>query len=146
MRALIQKVSEARVLVDSQIIGEISFGLLILLAIHRDDKEEMIKKMAEKIVDLRIFEDQEGKMNLSLKDINGELLVVSQFTLYGDSKKGNRPSFIDSAKSEKAEPFYEKFINILKAKKIKKVAHGKFGAMMDVELINSGPTTIIIDL
>ncbi|MFZ4648896.1 MAG: D-aminoacyl-tRNA deacylase [Patescibacteria group bacterium] len=146
MRVVIQRVSEARVKVNSELINEINSGYLVFLAIHQEDKEELIEKMAEKIINLRIFEDQDGKMNLSIKEIDGEILVVSQFTLYGDTRRGNRPSFIESARPEIAEPFYEKFIKTLSEKGVKKVGHGKFGALMSVELVNDGPTTIIIDL
>lgn len=146
MRVVIQRVSEAKVRVADELISSIGAGFLVLLAIHQDDKEELIDKMAEKIVNLRVFEDSAGKMNLALGDVAGEVLVVSQFTLYGDASRGNRPSFIQSARPEKAEPFYEKFIKALAAKGVKKVASGKFGALMAVELINYGPTTIIIDL
>ena len=114
MRAVIQRVKKASVQIGGKLSGQINAGLLVLFAVHQDDKEETAAKLAEKIINLRIFSDQEGKMNLSLKDINGEILVVSQFTLYGDSKKGNRPSFIKSAKPEKAKPMYEKFINYFK--------------------------------
>jgi len=145
MRAVIQRVKNSRVKVKNKIVGQVEEGLLIFLAIHEDDEEILIPKMADKIINLRIFEDDNQKMNLSLKDISGEILVVSQFTLYGDCKKGNRPSFIKSAKPIKAIPFYEKFVTYIKEKGFK-VETGEFGAMMEVSLINDGPTTIIIDL
>jgi len=145
MRAVIQRVKKARVSTSQKTVGEIKEGLLVFLAIHKDDREGKIKKMAEKIINLRIFSDSEGMMNLSVKDIKGEILIVSQFTLYGDTNKGNRPSFIASAKPDKAIPMYEKFVSIIKGLGIK-TATGKFGAMMDVELINDGPVTIIIDI
>jgi D-tyrosyl-tRNA(Tyr) deacylase len=145
MRAVIQVVSSANVRVDDKIIGEINRGYLILLAIHNDDTEYKITKMTDKISDLRIFTDENDKMNLSLKEVAGEILIVSQFTLYGDTKKGNRPSFIASAKPDKAVPYYEKVISGLKEKGFK-VATGQFGAMMQVSLVNVGPTTVIIDL
>lgn len=145
MRAVIQTVSSASVKVDDKIIGEINRGYLVLLAIHNDDTEDKITKMADKIADLRIFLDDDEKMNLSLKDVGGEILLVSQFTLYGETKKGNRPSFLDSAKPIKAVPYYEKVVSLLKNKNLK-VATGQFGAMMQVSLVNEGPTTIIIDL
>lgn len=144
MRAVVQRVNRAQVSVEENIIGKIGKGLLILLAVHIDDTEDMIEKMADKIFKLRIFENSDQKMNLSLADIGGELLVVSQFTLYGDTKKGNRPSFIESARPEKAVPFYEKFVTILRGKRLK-VETGEFGAKMLVELVNDGPVTIIID-
>ena len=161
MRAVIQRVKKARVKVDGKIVGEIGQGLLVLLAVHQDDKEEAIKKMAEKIINLRIFGDENDKMNLSVKDIDGEILVVSQFTLYGDCRKGNRPSFIESAKPEKAISMYEKFVKYIKGQGIHsfksskagvkqfngvKVETGEFGAQMSVELVNDGPVTIIINL
>ena len=145
MKAVIQVVSEALVKVDNEIIGQINQGYLVLLAIHIDDTEDMIVKMVDKITDLRIFPDADDKMNLSLKDIGGEILLVSQFTLYGDTKKGNRPGFTDSARPDKAVPYYEKAIELLKLKGFK-VEAGSFGAKMSVSLINEGPCTIIIDL
>ena len=145
MRAVIQRVKSANVKVDSKIVGKISKGLLILLAVHEDDKEEVIQKMADKIINLRIFSDSQDKMNLSIKDVEGEILVVSQFTLYGNCNKGKRPSFIESARPEKAIPFYEKFVKYIREQGIK-IETGEFGADMKVELINDGPVTIIIDL
>lgn len=145
MRAVIQAVSGANVKVDDKIVGEIKRGYLVLLAIHNDDTEDKIEKMADKIADLRILLDEDEKMNLSLKDVHGEILLVSQFTLYGETKKGNRPSFLESAKPVKAVPYYEKVVSLLKNKNIK-VETGQFGAMMSVSLVNEGPTTIIIDL
>lgn len=145
MRAVIQTVSSANVKVKEEIIGQIGKGYLVLLAIHVTDTDDKITKMADKIADLRIFTDADDKMNLSLKDVGGKVLLVSQFTLYGDTKKGNRPSFIDSARPDKAIPMYEKIIDLLKEKGLK-VETGRFGAMMSVSLINEGPTTIIIDL
>ena len=145
MRAVIQAVSLANVKVDNKIVGKIKRGCLVLLAIHKDDTKDKIAKMADKIERLRIFMDDNGKMNLSLKDVGGEILLVSQFTLYGDTKKGNRPSFIESAKPVKAVPYYEKVVASLKDKGFK-VETGYFGAMMSVSLVNEGPTTIIIDL
>lgn len=145
MRAVIQVVSGASVKVDDKVVGQINKGYLVLLAICATDSSDMIAKMADKIADLRIFPDENDKMNLSLKDVGGEILLISQFTLYGDTKKGNRPSFIDSAKPDKAIPMYEKIIDLLKEKKFK-VETGRFGASMSVSLINEGPTTIIIDL
>lgn len=145
MRAVIQAVSSANVKVDGKTVGYINKGYLVLLAIHETDTEDKIIKMADKISDLRIFTDENDKMNLSLKDVDGEILLVSQFTLYGDAKKGNRPSFLESAKPVKAVPYYEKVVMLLKNKGFK-VETGQFGAMMQVSLTNEGPTTIIIDL
>ncbi len=137
MRAVIQRVSSAKVSVDGEIVGEIGRGILVLLGISHEDTEKEAIYLLEKTLNLRIFEDAEDKMNLSLLDIEGELLVVSQFTLYGDTRKGRRPSFIEAAKPEKAEQLYSFFV--LEAKKqIKKVATGRFQAMMDVELVNDG--------
>ena len=145
MRAVVQVVSSANVKVADKVISEIKRGYLVLLAIHNDDTEDKIVKMVDKLADLRILLDEDEKMNLSLKDVDGEILVVSQFTLYGETKKGNRPSFLDSAKPAKAVPYYEKVVTLLKDKGLK-VATGQFGAMMQVSLVNEGPTTIIIDL
>jgi len=144
MRAVIQRVKNAEVKIDGKIVGKIGKGLLVLLAVHQDDTEDKIEKMATKIINLRIFADKDDKMNLSIKDVGGEILVVSQFTLYGDISKGNRPSFIESAKPDKAVPYYEKFVEKIKVSGLK-TATGEFGAMMEVSLINDGPVTIIID-
>jgi len=145
MRAVIQVVSSANVRVDEKVVGEINRGFLILLAIADSDTEDKITKMVDKIEGLRIFTDKADKMNLNLMDVAGEILLVSQFTLYGDTKKGNRPSFLESAKPIKAVPYYEKVVALLRAKGFK-VETGHFGAMMSVSLVNIGPTTIIIDL
>lgn len=145
MRAVIQRVKKASVSIDGKVVSQIGQGLLVLLAVHQNDKESVVQKMAEKVVNLRIFSDSEEKMNLSVKDIGGEIMVVSQFTLYGDCKKGNRPSFTESAKPDKAIPFYDKFVKYISDQGIK-VDTGKFGAMMEVELVNDGPVTIMIDL
>lgn len=144
MRAVIQRVKEAEVKISGKTVGKIGKGLLVLLAVHQDDTEDKIEKMVTKIINLRIFGDQADKMNLSVKDMGGEILVVSQFTLYGDISKGNRPSFIESAKPDKAVPYYEKFVEKIKTSGLK-TATGKFGAMMEVSLTNDGPVTIIID-
>jgi D-tyrosyl-tRNA(Tyr) deacylase len=145
MRVVIQRVKKARTKVGGKIVGEIGQGLLVLLAVHQNDKESVVQKMAEKVINLRIFGDKDDKMNLSVKDIGGEIMVVSQFTLYGNCQKGNRPSFIESAKPEKAILFYEKFVKYIREQGIK-VETGEFGAQMSVELVNDGPVTIIIDL
>ncbi len=145
MRAVVQRVKKSTVKVKSETTGEINRGVLIFLAVHRDDTEEKIVKMADKISKLRIFEKEKGKMDLSVQDIQGEIMVVSQFTLYGNCLKGNRPSFVDSARPEKAKPYYEKLIQELRSKDLK-VESGKFREMMKVELVNDGPVTIIIDL
>jgi len=145
MRIVIQRVAKASVKVNGEIIGQIGNGLLVLLAVHQDDEEKVIYKIADKVINLRIFEDEKGKINLSIKDVGGEIMVVSQFTLYGDYKKGNRPSFIESAKAEKAALYYEKFVKYLQQQGIS-VATGKFAAKMEVELINDGPDDYIRQL
>lgn len=145
MRAVIQRVKEAEVKISSKIVGKIGKGLLVLLAVHADDTEDKIEKMATKIINLRIFGDKDDKMNLSVRDVGGEILIVSQFTLYGDISKGNRPSFIESARPDKAVPYYEKFVEKIEGSGLK-TETGEFGAMMEVSLINDGPVTVIIDL
>lgn len=145
MIALIQRVSECHVLVNNTVTGKISKGLLVLLGITHADTEVEVDKLVKKIVQLRIFNDEDKKMNLSVQDIGGEILVVSQFTLYGDYKKGNRPSYIEAARPEKAIPLYEKFILSVSEALGKPVATGIFGAMMDVHLVNEGPVTIHLD-
>ncbi len=144
MRAVIQRVKSASVTVDNEIIGKIGKGILVLLGISVNDLEKDALYLLEKTLNLRIFEDSEDKMNLSLLDISGELLVVSQFTLYGDTRKGRRPSFIEAAPPEKANALYEYFVSAAK-QKLLQVETGKFQAMMDVELINDGPVTILLD-
>lgn len=146
MRAVIQRVSEAKVDIEGITVGAIGSGLMILLGITHDDSWEDIDYLIKKITQMRIYNDDEGKMNLSLQEVNGAVLVVSQFTLHAKTKKGNRPSYIDAARPEIAIPLYEKFINNLKsAIGSDKVATGEFGAMMQVHLVNDGPVTIIID-
>jgi D-tyrosyl-tRNA(Tyr) deacylase len=144
MRAIIQRVSRASVRVNGEIVGKIGKGILVLLGISQEDSEKEAKYILEKTLNLRIFEDAEDKMNLSLLDIDGELLVVSQFTLYGDARKGRRPSFIKAALPEKANELYQFFV-IEAQKQIAKVETGKFRAMMDVDLVNDGPVTIMLD-
>src|SRR5262249_3707221 len=129
---------------ESKIVGEISEGLVVLLGVSRTDKEEDLVYLAEKVVNLRIFADSEGKMNQSLLDINGAMLVISQFTLYGDARKGRRQSYIDAAEPEMAKALYENFISLVRAKGIR-VETGVFQAMMQVSLINDGPVTILLD-
>jgi D-tyrosyl-tRNA(Tyr) deacylase len=144
MRAAVQRVSSARVKVDGAIVGEIGPGLLVLLGITNDDSAQRADWLAEKLVGLRIFEDDEGKMNRSLDEVEGSMLVVSQFTLYGDCRKGRRPSFVDAARPEQAIPLYEAFLRAVQALGVR-IATGQFGAMMQVELINEGPVTLIVD-
>ncbi len=145
MRVLIQRVKKASVIIEGKVFSEINQGLLILLGIEAEDTQEDINWLAGKIARLRIFSDEKDAMNLSVQDINGECLVVSQFTLHASTKKGNRPSFINAAKSEIAIPLYENFVLQLENETNKKVQTGSFGAMMDVALINDGPVTIWID-
>jgi D-tyrosyl-tRNA(Tyr) deacylase len=144
MRCVIQRVKEAKVLIKDKIYSQIGKGFLVFLGITHDDKEEDIYWMANKIINLRIFEDNQGKFNLSLLDINAELLIVSQFTLYANCKKGRRPSFEDSANPEYAKKIYHNFINYIKNKEIE-VKTGIFGEKMEIDLINDGPVTIILD-
>ncbi|MDD4779244.1 MAG: D-aminoacyl-tRNA deacylase [Tissierellia bacterium] len=144
MRSVVQRVKHARVKVDNQIIGEIKHGIMLLLGVEEDDDEKDLEYMVDKVVNLRIFEDENGKMNKSLIDVNGSILVVSQFTLLGDARKGRRPSFIQAARPEKAIPYYEDFISILRDKGIKTEV-GEFGADMEVLICNDGPVTILLD-
>jgi D-tyrosyl-tRNA(Tyr) deacylase len=144
MRAVVQRVSQARVLIDGTVVGEIGQGLLILLGVTQSDTPAQARWLAEKVVGLRIFNDADGKMNLSIGDVGGGTLIVSQFTLYGDCRKGRRPSFVDAAGPEIAIPLYEEFINAVKAQGVP-AATGRFGATMQVELVNDGPVTLIVD-
>ena len=142
MRALVQRVSEASVTVNNSITGQIDAGLLVFLAVRHDDTEQRAEQLAQKVVHLRIFPDHEGKMNRSLSDFGGELLVVSQFTLYGDTRKGNRPSYSEAARPELAERLYEHFVNICRKSGIR-VCTGIFQANMEVRLVNQGPVTLM---
>jgi D-tyrosyl-tRNA(Tyr) deacylase len=144
MKIVLQRVSSASVKVDSEIVGSIDHGMLLLIGFSSNDTEENILTTIEKIVKLRIFSDEEGKMNKSVLDVEGSMLLISQFTLYADTKKGNRPSFIEAARPEQAIPLYEFFIAEMK-KRISKVETGIFGADMKVELVNDGPVTIVFD-
>lgn len=145
MVALVQRVSKAAVEVDGEVTGAIGSGLLILLGVHRTDTGAEIEWLARKCANLRIFPDDAGLMNRSVRDVDGEALVVSQFTLYGDAARGNRPSFIDSARPEQAEPCYEAFVEALGSHLGKPVATGVFGAMMQVSLVNDGPVTLWVE-
>jgi D-tyrosyl-tRNA(Tyr) deacylase len=144
MRAVVQRVKEARVDVDAREVGRIGKGLAILIGIAKDDKEGDIEYLVEKVTGLRIFEDKEGKMNLSVIDVKGEILVVSQFTLYGDCRKGRRPSFDQAAPPEVAEKLYNLFVKKIRERGIR-VEIGRFRALMDVHLLNWGPVTILLD-
>jgi D-aminoacyl-tRNA deacylase len=139
MRAVVQRVSGAAVHVDGEEVARIGRGLLVLLGVHADDTEEQADRLAAKLKALRIFEDADGKMNLSVEDAGGELLCVSNFTLYGDTRKGNRPSFVEAARPERAEPLYERVREQLNAR------GGRFGARMSVELANDGPVTVLVE-
>ena len=144
MRAIVQRVTRASVTVDGDVVGEIGNGLVVLLGVAHDDTKQDADYLAPKIASLRIFDDAEGKMNLPLKEINGGLLVVSQFTLYGDVRRGLRPSWSDAAPPEVAEPLYEYFVESSR-KLIARVATGSFRKTMQVELVNDGPVTIMLD-
>lgn len=145
MKVVVQRVSEASVTVGNEITGAIKKGLLLLVGVHVDDTPEQLQWMCEKILKLRVFEDEDDKMNLSVTDVEGGILVVSQFTLYGDAKKGTRPSYIQAARPEKAEPMYEDMIRYFKEHSSLDIQTGKFGAMMDVKLVNDGPVTLILE-
>lgn len=145
MIAVVQRISEAKLRISGEIKSDIGLGLLVLLGVTHDDTDEDKEWLCKKIANMRIFSDSEGKMNLSVKEVNGEILLVSQFTLHASTKKGNRPSFIDAAKPEQAIPLYEGCIKLLEAEMGKKIQTGQFGADMKVSLTNDGPVTIIID-
>lgn len=144
MRAVVQRVSRAKVTVDGEITGEIGRGLLVLLGVSQSDSEKDAEYLVDKTINLRIFDDADGKMNLSLLDVGGGLLVVSQFTLYGDARRGRRPSFIAAAPPDKANELYERYVAVAR-EQVSHVATGRFQAMMDVELVNDGPVTIILE-
>lgn len=144
MKAVVQRVSKAKVLVNNKAISQINKGFVVLLGIGKNDTEKDVDWLVRKIVNLRVMADNQDKMNESLKDANGQLLIISQFTLYGNCKKGNRPSFINAADPEKGEKLYNLFIDKAKSSGIK-ISSGQFGAMMDIELINNGPVTIILN-
>lgn len=145
MKALIQRVSEASVTIEGSKVGQISKGIVILLGITDSDTPQDVVKCAEKCANLRIFEDDDGKMNLSLLDVSGEALVISQFTLYGDCSKGRRPSYIAASKPEHAIPLYEQFICEIRKFDVK-TETGEFGAMMEVDIQNSGPVTLMVEI
>ena len=144
MKFVIQRVKHASVTVEGQVLGKINKGFMVLIGVCESDNEEIADKMVKKLIGLRIFKDENGKTNLDLQSVGGELLLISQFTLYANCKKGNRPSFIDAAKPEKANALYEYIISECK-KQIEVVEKGEFGADMKVELLNDGPVTILMD-
>ena len=145
MRVVVQRVSQSNVKVSGELIGEIEEGLMVLVSFVDDDNDTDLGWMTKKIINLRIFNDDEGKMNRSIQDIGGDILLISQFTLHGSTKKGNRPSFIKAAKPDFANVMYERFIKVLEQTLGKEIQTGEFGGDMKVSLINDGPTTIIID-
>ena len=144
MRAVVQRVAKCTVTIDGNIVSSIGHGILILLGVYKDDDENDLKNMVRKCLGLRIFADDEGKMNLSVTDVGGEILVVSQFTLFGDTRRGMRPFFGEAALPDKAQSYYEKFIGLLAESPVE-VKSGVFGAHMQVELVNDGPVTIPLD-
>ena len=144
MRAIVQRVKKSSVKVDGEIVGSIEKGLNVLIGISQDDTLDDLKYIVDKVINLRIFHDENDKMNLSVKDINGEILAISQFTLYGDCRKGRRPNFMNALGGTEAEVLYNKFINMLRETNIK-IETGVFGAHMDVEIQNDGPVTILLD-
>jgi D-tyrosyl-tRNA(Tyr) deacylase len=145
MRVVLQRASSGKVTIDGSRAGEIGAGLVLLVGFTEGDQEATLRWMAEKILGLRVFSDAEEKMNLSLEDVGGDLLVVSQFTLYGDTRKGRRPSFVKAAPPSVAIPLYERFLEILREGAPGRVESGEFGAMMDVELVNAGPVTLVLE-
>lgn len=145
MKVVLQRAKDASVRVNNEEVGAIAAGLVLLVGIHEEDTEEEVEWICEKILKMRIFDDEDGKMNLSVQDVEGELLVISQFTLYGDPSKGNRPSYIEAAGPGKAEKLYEQMIRYLKEHSDLHVASGTFGAYMEVQLTNDGPVTIVLD-
>ena len=145
MRVVVQRVSQSNVKVSGEVIGEIKEGLMVLVSFVDEDNDTDLGWMTKKIINLRIFNDDEGKMNRSVQDIGGDILLISQFTLHGSSKKGNRPSFIKAAKPDFANVMYERFIKVLEQSLGKEIQTGEFGCDMKVSLVNDGPTTIIID-
>lgn len=145
MRVVLQRVSRAAVSIDGQVVGRVGRGFLLLVGFRAGDDEETLRWMAEKVVGLRLFNDAAGKMNLGLEEVGGGLLVVSQFTLYGDARRGRRPSFIKAAPPEIAIPLYERFVELLRELVPGGVETGEFGAMMEVELLNDGPVTLILE-
>lgn len=144
VKVVVQRVSQASVTIDGRVIASIGRGFVVLVGFARQDGEGQLNWMVEKITGLRLFADSEGRMNLSLAEVDGAVLVVSQFTLYGDARKGRRPSFIDAAPPEQAKPLYRQFLAALEERGLR-VASGEFGAMMDVALVNEGPVTLLLE-
>ncbi len=145
MRVVLQRVSRAQVTVDGRVTGQVGPGLLLLVGFRGGDDEERLAWMADKVLGIRVFSDAEGKMNLGLSEVGGDLLVVSQFTLYGDARKGRRPSFVEAAPPEVAMRLYERFVALLRERAPGRVETGEFGAHMDVELVNDGPVTLLLE-
>lgn len=145
MRIVLQRVSRAQVSIDGEVVGRIGPGLLLLVGFTEGDDEEKLRWMADKVIGLRVFNDPDGKMNLSLAEMDGSILAVSQFTLYGDTRKGRRPSFIKAAVPDVAIPLYDHFLELLRERAPGPVESGEFGAMMDVELVNDGPVTLVLE-
>jgi D-tyrosyl-tRNA(Tyr) deacylase len=145
VRALVQRVSEARVRIDGSVVGEIARGLCVFVGATHDDDDSVARKLAEKVWNLRVFPDDEGAMNLPVADAGGEVLVVSQFTLYGNTERGRRPSWVEAARPEQAQPLVDAFVDALRVLGAR-VATGEFGAHMDVELVNDGPVTLMLEV
>jgi len=145
LRVVVQRVSRAEVRIGERVAGRIGRGYLLLVGFRASDDDAVLEWMADKIVGLRLFPDEAGKMNLDLEEVGGEVLVVSQFTLYGDARKGRRPSFVEAAPPEVAIPLYEKFVEIMRQRLPGRVQTGEFGAMMNVELVNAGPVTLLLE-
>jgi D-tyrosyl-tRNA(Tyr) deacylase len=145
MRLVLQRVSRASVRIAGEVVGEVGRGFLLLVGFTDGDDDETLAWMAEKVVGLRVFPDDEGRMNRALDEVGGDLLVVSQFTLYGDTRKGRRPSFVQAAHPDQAVPLYERFVELLRERAPARVETGEFGAMMHVELVNDGPVTLILE-
>ena len=145
MKVVLQRVSEASVSVDNERVGVIGHGLMLLVGIHEDDASEQVEWLADKILKLRVFDDDEGKMNLSVQDVEGEILVVPQFTLYGDYEQGNRPSYFEAAGPDKANKLYEQMVSYFRKNSDLNIETGEFGAYMDVQLHNDGPVTLVLE-
>lgn len=145
MRVVLQRASSGSVTIDGEVVGRIGPGLVLLVGFAEGDDEPVLEWMAGKVIGLRVFNDDEGKMNRSLEEVSGDLLVVSQFTLYGDTRKGRRPSFVNAAGPDLAVPLYDRFLELLREQAPGRVESGRFGAMMDVALVNDGPVTLVLE-